>query len=69
MIVIADSGPLRYLILIDQIQLLPALYGNIVIPPAVVMELTGTGRSAQETRNSARELTCFPIRAKIEIEV
>ena len=42
MIVIADSGPLRYLIAIDQIRLLPLLYGSIVIPPSVVNELTQT---------------------------
>jgi len=30
MIVIADSSPLRYLIVIEQIHLLPLLYGNIV---------------------------------------
>src|ERR1700761_2278777 len=40
MIVIADSGPLRYLILIEQIDLLQRLYGNVVIPPGVVDELT-----------------------------
>ncbi len=42
MIVIADSGPLRYLIVIDQVRLLPLLYGGIVIPPSVVSELTQT---------------------------
>lgn len=42
MIVIADSGPLRYLIVIEQVGLLPLLYGNIVIPASVVNELTQT---------------------------
>jgi predicted nucleic acid-binding protein len=42
MIVIADSGPLRYLMVIDQIHLLPLLYGSIAIPPSVVRELTQT---------------------------
>jgi predicted nucleic acid-binding protein len=41
-IVIADSGPLRYLVFIEQVQLLPQLYGSIVIPPSVVNELTQT---------------------------
>lgn len=40
MIVVADSSPLRYLILIEQTNLLPALYGTILVPPAVVEELT-----------------------------
>lgn len=40
MIVIADAGPLRYLIVIEQVHLLPLLYGSIVVPPGVVHELT-----------------------------
>jgi len=40
MIVIADSSPLRYLILIREIELLPVLYGKIILPPSVVFELT-----------------------------
>jgi predicted nucleic acid-binding protein len=40
MIVIADSGPLRYLIVIEHIHLLPMLYGRILFPPGVASELT-----------------------------
>jgi predicted nucleic acid-binding protein len=40
MIVIADSGPVRHLIVIEQIHLLPALYGRILFPPGVANELT-----------------------------
>jgi predicted nucleic acid-binding protein len=36
--VVADTSLFNYLILIDQIALLPALYGRIVIPPAVLYE-------------------------------
>ena len=39
MIVVADTSPLRYLILIEHIHVLPALYGGVVVPPAVVTEL------------------------------
>jgi predicted nucleic acid-binding protein len=42
MIVIADSGPIRYLVVIEQIHLLPQLYGRIVIPPSVLRELSQT---------------------------
>jgi predicted nucleic acid-binding protein len=42
MIVIADSSPLRYLIVIEQVHLLPLLYGRIVIPSSVERELTRT---------------------------
>ncbi len=40
MIVIADSGPLRYLVFIEQVHLLPLLYGKIVVPSGVAHELT-----------------------------
>lgn len=38
-VVIADTGPINYLILIDQAPLLPALFTEIVIPGAVRAEL------------------------------
>jgi predicted nucleic acid-binding protein len=40
MIVIADSSPLRYLVLIEEAHLLAVLFGSIIIPPGVVGELT-----------------------------
>ncbi len=39
MIVIADSTPLNYLILIHQVDLLPQLFDRVLIPPAVFEEL------------------------------
>jgi predicted nucleic acid-binding protein len=39
-IVVADASPLHYLILIEHVHVLPALYGRVVIPPAVITELT-----------------------------
>jgi predicted nucleic acid-binding protein len=39
MIVIADSTPLHYLILIHETALLPRLFDHILIPPAVFDEL------------------------------
>jgi predicted nucleic acid-binding protein len=38
MIVIADTTPLNYLVLIDRAEILPQLYGRILIPPAVWQE-------------------------------
>lgn len=43
MIVVADSSPLHYLILIRQTALLPQMYGDVIVPDAVVGELTATG--------------------------
>jgi predicted nucleic acid-binding protein len=43
MIVVADSSPLHYLILIEQTILLRELYREVIIPEAVVTELTTTG--------------------------
>jgi predicted nucleic acid-binding protein len=38
-IVVADTSPLRYLILIEHDHILPALYGRVLAPPAVMEEL------------------------------
>jgi predicted nucleic acid-binding protein len=38
-IVVADTSPLRYLILIEHVHVLPALYGHVVVSPAVIAEL------------------------------
>ena len=34
-VVVADTGPLNYLVQIDAIGLLPKLFGRIIVPPAV----------------------------------
>ena len=39
MIVVADTSPLRYLVLIQRIDVLPTLYGRVLVPPAVIGEL------------------------------
>ena len=43
MIVVADTTPLHYLVLIEQSHLLPALYGRVLTPPAVLAELSDPG--------------------------
>jgi len=43
MIVVADSGPLHYLIVVGEIELLHRLYGQVVIPDAVARELCAAG--------------------------
>jgi len=39
MIVISDTSPLCYLLLIDLIDVLPQLYGQVIVPQAVADEL------------------------------
>ncbi len=39
MVVVADTSPINYLVLIAQIDLLKQLYTRILIPPAVLAEL------------------------------
>jgi predicted nucleic acid-binding protein len=39
MLVVADTSPLHYLVLIQQEAILPALYDRVAIPPAVVADL------------------------------
>jgi predicted nucleic acid-binding protein len=42
MIVISDTTPLNYLILIKRIEILRQLYEHVVIPPAVLAEMTSS---------------------------
>jgi predicted nucleic acid-binding protein len=46
MIVVADSGPLRYLLMIGHIDILPPLFDRVLIPVAVQHELTHHRTSA-----------------------
>jgi predicted nucleic acid-binding protein len=43
MIVVSDTSPLNYLLLVNQIDLLPRLYGKVIIPNAVYAELLSPG--------------------------
>lgn len=38
-LIVSDTSPLNYLILIDQADILPALYGRVILPQAVFTEL------------------------------
>jgi predicted nucleic acid-binding protein len=40
MIVIADTSPLNYLVLIEEVEILSRLFGIVIIPPAVFEELS-----------------------------
>jgi predicted nucleic acid-binding protein len=46
MIVVADSGPLHYLILREHTDLLRRFYGQVVVPEPVASELSAAGAPA-----------------------
>lgn len=46
MIVVADTGPLHYLILLQHIELLQRFYGQVLIPEPVASELSAAGAPA-----------------------
>lgn len=46
MIVVSDTSPLNYLILIGQVDLLRELFGEVVVPPSVRDELSHQGAPA-----------------------
>ena len=46
MIVVADSGPLHYLILLEYIELLQRFYGQVLVPEPVAGELSAAAAPA-----------------------
>jgi predicted nucleic acid-binding protein len=52
-VVVADTSPLNYLVLIDEISILPRLYDQILIPSEVLAELEDSG-TPSEVRNWAQ---------------
>jgi len=44
MLVIADSSPLIALLNIGHVEVLPTLFGEVVIPPAVASEISAPSR-------------------------
>ncbi len=46
MIVVADSGPLHYLIQLDHIELRRRFYGHVLVPEPVAGELSATAAPA-----------------------
>ena len=54
MIVVSDTTPVNYLVLIDSDHVLPAIFGQVYAPPEVVAELKRSRRPELEpVRRSA----------------
>jgi predicted nucleic acid-binding protein len=45
-VVVADTGPLNYLTLIDAVDLLPKMFDRVMVPAAVYDELIDDGTPA-----------------------
>jgi len=54
-LVIADTGPINYLVLIERIDLLPALFQKVILPSAVQRELDD-----RDTPSSVRDWIAHP---------
>jgi len=42
-IVLSDTSPIHYLVLIGHVEILPAMFGQVVVPSAVLAELQRSG--------------------------
>jgi predicted nucleic acid-binding protein len=49
-IVLSDTSPINHLVLIENIEILPALFGQVVIPTSVLNELQHSGTPAEVQR-------------------
>lgn len=57
-LVVSDTSPLNYLVLIGHVDVLPKLYGAIVAPPAVISELQHP-QTPHEVSAWASRLPCW----------
>jgi predicted nucleic acid-binding protein len=62
-IIVADSSPLIVLQAIDLIRLLPELFGEVVVPPEVLSELSAPARTEAVRRFSAAPPAWLKVRA------
>jgi predicted nucleic acid-binding protein len=56
MIVVADSGPLHYLILLQHIELLRRFYGQVLVPEPVASELSAAASRGARLDHEAADL-------------
>jgi predicted nucleic acid-binding protein len=67
MIVVADSSPLIVLVKIKHLDVLPKLFGNVAIPPAVAGELAARERPAAVRRLIASLPTWLQIHSPAKV--
>jgi predicted nucleic acid-binding protein len=64
--VVSDSGPLHYLALLDELDLLRKLYGSVLIAPAVAKELSASAAPAVVKERMANAGSRICIEAPLE---
>lgn len=67
MIVVADTSPLNYLLLIDEIDLLPVVFGQVLVPRSVFQELDHPKSSPKVRQWVTRLPTWFEIRTVVSV--
>jgi uncharacterized protein len=64
MIVVSDTSALSALFLVGQIDILPSLYGQVIVPPAVmweILQLEETFHHDLSALKNARWLSVIPV--------
>jgi predicted nucleic acid-binding protein len=64
-LVVADTGPLNYLVLIGDIELLPKLFGRVLAPQAVCDELADRDAPAAVRAWAAQRPAWLEVRARM----
>lgn len=68
-LVVADCSPIRYLVVIDAIEVLPQLYDSVVIPEAVLAELTHPHAPAKVRTWASAMPSWINVRAALRVEL
>jgi predicted nucleic acid-binding protein len=68
MLVVADSSPLIVLVQIEHVDVLPKLFGQVLIPPAVHSELQNARRSSKVRDYFASVPAWLSVRQPVRIE-
>ena len=68
-LVVADTSPLNYLVLIEAVELLPRLYQRVVIPRAVYAELTHLSAPAAVRRWVSALPPWAEVRSAVRVEL
>jgi predicted nucleic acid-binding protein len=69
MLVIADSSPLIVLVNIGHIEVLPKLFGEVVIPPAVATEIAAPARPQAARDFAAARPAWLRVQAPITVQL